>query len=147
MMRERVMRSFLLVVIGLWLGQSAEAAGDLAIKAEKLTLKLGSEKSDYALEPKRFHLTTGKAYRLRIVSKGFKEYEMEAEEFFRNVWLRKIEVDNVTLDVPMLSAIEFEANYEESEAEITFVPIRSGEFEFSIEGLEEKGMVGEFVVK
>lgn len=35
----------------------------------------------------------------------------------------------------------------EGSLELFFVPIRPGSFEFSIEGLEEKGMVGKFVVK
>lgn len=126
---------------------TASAEGDLAIKAEKLTLRLGSQKSDYAMEPKQFRLTTGKAYRLEIISQGFKDYELEAEDFFRNVWLRKIEIGDITLDVSTLNAIEFEAGYEETEAEITFVPIRNGEFNFAIEGLEKKGMVGKFIVE
>ena len=66
------------------------AKGDLAIRAKKLELKLGSEKSDYDMSQKVFEMETGKAYRLEISSMGFKEYEFEAEEFFRNIWIRKI---------------------------------------------------------
>ena len=69
------------------------AKGDLAIRAKKLELKLGSDKSDYEMSQKVFELETGKAYRLEISSMGFKEYEFEAEDFFRNVWIRNIEVE------------------------------------------------------
>ena len=33
------------------------------------------------------------------------------------------------------------------EIEIKFVPIRPGEYDFEIEGLQSKGMVGKFIVK
>ena len=45
--------------------------GDLAIRAKKLELKLGSEKSDYDMSQKIFEMETGKAYRLEISSMGF----------------------------------------------------------------------------
>ena len=43
-----------------------------------------------------------------------------------------------------LTELEFE---QEGEAEIYFVPIKPGKFEFYSEGLEEKGMEGVFIVK
>ena len=105
---------------------------------------MGSDKSDYEMSQKVFELETGKAYRLEISSMGFKEYEFEAEEFFRNVWIRKIEIEGIEIDTPVIEEIEFER---EGEIEINFVPIRPGNYKFEIEGLQSKGMVGEFVVK
>ena len=35
----------------------------------------------------------------------------------------------------------------EGEIEIKFVPIRPGEYDFEIERLQSKGMVGKFIVK
>jgi len=122
----------------------ALAKGDLAIRAKKLELKLGSEKSDYDMSQKVFEMETGKAYRLEISSMGFKEYEIEAEEFFRNIWIRNIEVAGIEIDTPVIEEIEFER---EGEIEIKFVPIRPGKFDFEIEGLQNKGMVGQFIVK
>ena len=54
--------------------------------------------SDYDMSQKVFELETGKAYRLEISSMGFKEYEFEAEDFFRNVWIRNIEVEGIEID-------------------------------------------------
>ena len=122
----------------------AIAKGDLAIRAKKLELKLGSEKSDYDMSQKVFEMETGQAYRLEISSMGFKEYEIEAEDFFRNIWVRSVEIEGIELDVPFINEIELER---EGEVEIKFVPIRPGEYEFEIEGLQSKGMVGKFVVK
>ncbi len=120
------------------------AKGDLSIRSKKLELKLGSDKSDYDMSQKIFNMETGKAYRLEISSMGFKEYELEAEEFFRNIWIRSIEIEGVEIDAPILNEIEFER---EGEIEIKFVPIRPGEYDFEIERLQSKGMVGKFIVK
>ena len=107
-------------------------------------LELGSKDSDYAMSVKEYQLETGKSYSLKISAVGYKEYELEAEDFFRNVWIRYIEIGEVSLDIPVLNGLELDR---EGEAEIVFVPIRTGTYEFKIEGLEEKGMVGKFVVK
>ena len=120
------------------------AEGDLSIRSKKLVLNLGSDKSDYDMSQKIFHMETGKAYRLEITSMGFKEYELEADEFFRNIWIRSIEIEGVEIDAPILNEIEFER---EGEIEIKFVPIRPGEYDFEIERLQSKGMVGKFIVK
>ena len=120
------------------------AEGDLSIRSKKLELKLGSDESDYHMSQKVFEMETGRAYRLEISSMGFKEYEIEAEEFFSNIWIRSIEIDGVEIVAPVLQEIEFER---EGEIEIKFVPIRPGKFDFEIEGLQNKGMVGKFIVK
>ena len=96
------------------------------------------------MSQKVFEMETGKAYRLEISSMGFKEYEIEAEDFFRNIWIRNIEVAGIEIDTPVIEEIEFER---EGEIEIKFVPIRPGEYDFEIEGLQSKGMVGKFIVK
>ncbi len=133
---------FLCIIV--FISSATHAKGDLAIRAKKLELKLGSEKSDYDMSQKVFEMETGKAYRLEISSMGFKEYEIEAEDFFRNIWIRNIEVAGIEIDTPVIEEIEFER---EGEIEIKFVPIRPGEYDFEIEGLQSKGMVGKFIVK
>ena len=138
--------NFLMIIIFLFIQLPSEsnAEGDLSIRSKKLVLNLGSEKSDYDMSQKIFNMETGKAYRLEITSMGFKEYELEAEDFFRNIWIRSIEIDGIELDAPVINEIEFER---EGEIEIKFVPIRPGEYDFEIERLQSKGMVGKFIVK
>ena len=138
--------NFLMIIIFLFIQLPSEsnAEGDLSIRSKKLVLNLGSDKSDYDMSQKIFNMETGKAYRLEITSMGFKEYELEAEDFFRNMWIRSIEIDGIELDAPVINEIEFER---EGEIEIKFVPIRPGEYDFEIERLQNKGMVGKFIVK
>ena len=138
--------NFLMIIIFLFIQLPSEsnAEGDLSIRSKKLVLNLGSDKSDYDMSQKIFNMETGIAYRLEITSMGFKEYELEAEDFFRNIWIRSIEIDGIELDAPVINEIEFER---EGEIEIKFVPIRPGEYDFEIERLQSKGMVGKFIVK
>ncbi len=138
------MKYLLIFLFAFHASDNVKAEGDLSIRSKKLVLNLGSDKSDYDMSQKVFHMETGKAYRLEITSMGFKEYELEAEEFFRNIWIRSIEIEGVEIDAPILNEIEFER---EGEIEIKFVPIRPGEYDFEIERLQSKGMVGKFIVK
>ena len=138
--------NFLMIIMLLFIQLPSEsnAEGDLSIRSKKLVLNLGSDKSDYDMSQKIFNMESGKAYRLEITSMGFKEYELEAEDFFRNIWIRSIEIDGIELDAPVINEIEFER---EGEIEIKFVPIRPGEYDFEIERVQNKGMVGKFIVK
>ena len=139
------MPNFLIILfINLGFFTFSFAKGDLALRSKKIVLQLGSEKSDYDMSTNEIKLETGKAYRLEISSLGFKEYEFEAEEFFENIWIRKIEVEGVEIKVPSIKEIEFDR---EGEIEINFVPIRTGEFDFEIEGLTNKGMEGKFIIE
>jgi hypothetical protein len=132
-----------LLAAGSW-APGAAAKGDLAVKTTILPpLVFGSKESDYAVSVKRYELETGQAYRLKIEGGGFKKYALVAPDFFRNIWVRKIEAGEVTIDAPVLDGLEFE---EEGDVELFFVPIRPGTYEFKVRGLEEKGMVGQFVV-
>ena len=138
------MLRIILLVVFLFPCFDVFSKGDLAIRSKKIELQLGSDKSDYDMSQSIFKLETGKAYRLEISSMGFKEYEFEAEDFFNNIWIRKIEIDGIEISTPFIREIEFER---EGEIEINFVPIRTGEFIFEIEGLQHKGMTGVFLIE
>lgn len=123
----------------------AQAAGDLTTRPQELPdLILGDDVSDYSMSQKRYEMETGQAYSLKIISSGYKEYAIQAPEFFTSIFLRKVEAGDMEIKATTLTELEFE---EASEAEIFFVPIKPGTYEFYSEGLENKGMVGEFVVK
>ncbi|MEH6473944.1 MAG: copper-binding protein [Halopseudomonas sp.] len=121
------------------------AQGDLTRKAVALPdLVLGSEVTDYAMSNKHYQLETGQAYKLKIVSSGLKEYAVEAPEFFASIYLRKVEAGGMEIKATGLVQLEFE---DQGEAEIYFVPIKSGSFRFFARGLEAKGMEGVFEVR
>ncbi len=122
-----------------------EAKGDLTRKPQALPdLVLGSDISDYAMSQKSYALETGVAYKLNIVSSGLKEYAIEAPEFFASIFLRKVEAGGMEIKAIGLTQLEFE---DAGEAELYFVPIKPGSYRFYSRGLENKGMVGELVVR
>ncbi|WP_299195423.1 copper-binding protein [uncultured Amphritea sp.] len=121
------------------------AEGDLTQRPQRLAeLVMGSEESDYSLSEKTYELETGKAYRLEIVASGLKPYALRAPDFFSSVYLRKVEAGGMEIKALGLMELEFE---DEGSAEIFFVPVKPGKFEFYIAGLRHKGMEGVFVVK
>lgn len=134
------------MAVSMGLGSTvAVAEGDLTRKPIKLPeLVLGTEDNRYHMSQKEYQLETGKAYKLEIVSSGQTEYALQAPEFFASIYLRKVEAGDMEIKAVSLTELEFE---QEAEAEIYFVPIKPGKFEFYAEGLEEKGMEGVFIVK
>ncbi len=124
---------------------SVQAEGDLTRRPQALPdLVMGSDASDYALSQVRYELETGRAYKLRLVSSGLKEYAVEAPEFFASIYLRKVEAGGMEIKALGLTQLEFE---DAGEAEVYFVPIKPGEYRFYARGLEAKGMQGIFVVR
>ena len=69
---------------------------------------------------------------------------MVAPVFFRNIWIRKIEVGGVEIKSPTLDEIEFEKG---GEAELFFVAVRPGTYDYGSRGLMERGMVGKIIVE
>ncbi|PZP20796.1 copper-binding protein [Pseudomonas kuykendallii] len=121
------------------------AAGDLTRKTTALPdLLLGSEASDYAMSQSEYRLETGKAYQLKIIASGQKEYAFQAPEFATSIFLRKVEAGGVEIKAVTLTELEFE---EAGEAEIFFVPVKPGRYRYYAKGLEAKGMQGTFVVE
>jgi uncharacterized cupredoxin-like copper-binding protein len=107
-------------------------------------LEFGSETDTSSMEPREYRLKVGKGYRWKIKASDLQEYAFVAPAFFRNIWIRKIEVGDVEIKSPTLDEIEFEKG---GEAELFFVAVRPGTFEFGSKGLMERGMVGKIIVE
>ncbi|WXL24196.1 copper-binding protein [Ectopseudomonas mendocina] len=134
-----------LLVVSMIGVDTLQAAGDLTRRTESLPdLVFGSEESDYSMSQTEYQLETGKAYQLKIISTGQKEYAFQAPEFATSIFVRKVEAGGVEIKLITLTELEFE---DAGEAEIYFVPIKPGKFPFYAKGLESKGMLGHFVVK
>jgi hypothetical protein len=124
---------------------AARAEGNLATKCEELPkLVFGTDPTGFKVSQEKYDLVTGKCYELEISSSGNKEYAIRGENFFRNIWLRKIEAGGMEIKAHSLYELEFE---KEGEAEIFFVPITPGTFTLAAEGLEDKGTKATFTIK
>ena len=109
-------------------------------------LVLGNESGDdFAVSQTDFELIVGQGYRWQITSHGGKEYKFMAPDFFRNVWMNQIVIAD--LEVHMAGApahLEFD---DEGTMQVQFHTVRPGEYNWWIEGLEERGMKGKIVIK
>lgn len=122
----------------------AHAEGDLARKCEKLDeLVLGTDEAGFKVSKSEYALETGKCYKLEIASSGRQEYALRGPEFFRNIWIRKLEAGGMEIKATHLYELEFE---DEAEAELYFTPIRPGTYTLAASGLEAKGTVITFKV-
>jgi hypothetical protein len=137
----------LLVCLGLLLGVggAAIAAGDLSGRPVRLPdLVLGNDDTGFGISQKEYNVETGKAYRLKVISTGKKEYALVAADLFDNIWLRKLEAGGMEIKANRVFELEFE---KAAQAEIFFVPIRPGNYRMHAKGLEQRGVVIMFNVK
>ena len=127
------------------LATGAMAAGDLATKAQKLPeLEIGTGDAGFGISQKEYNLETGKAYRLKIKGTGKQECKLGGEEFFSAIYIRQIAAGEIEILNPSFSGLELD---DPSEAELTFVPVRTGKFSLVCRGLEEKGMKVNITIK
>lgn len=123
----------------------AMAEGSLGTRCEKLpALVFGTDDTGYKVSQASYDIETGKCYQLEISSTGNKEYAVRGAEFFRNIWLRKVEAGDVEIKATNLYELEFE---KEGKAEIFFVMIQKGKYSLTAEGLADKGTSATFNVK
>ena len=110
-----------------------------AIRLEPLALDAAE-----GMSATRYEVERGKYYRWRISSDGLEEYKLLAPELFRESWIDQVVIEDKEVKPYGLHAVEFD---DEGEIDIWFMPIRSGEYEYYVEGLETQGFSGVFVVK
>jgi uncharacterized cupredoxin-like copper-binding protein len=108
------------------------------------TLVLGLEKDSSHMEPREYRLKVGQGYRWKIEASSGSEYAFIAPAFFRNIWIRKVEAGEVEIKAATLDELEFESG---GEAELFFVAIRPGTYEFGPKGMMERGVVGKIIVE
>ena len=107
-------------------------------------LVLGVDKDSTKMRPMEYRLKVGQGYRWKIMASDLTEYAFVAPEFIRNIWIRKVEVGAVEIKAVTLDELEFENG---GEAELFFVAIRPGSYEFGSRGLMDRGVVGKIIVE
>lgn len=104
-------------------------------------ITLGSGKP---LAAKPYELESGKYYRLKIISDGTAELAINGPEFFRNVWVNEVVINDIEVRPLGIDSLEFD---DEGEAEISFVTIRPGTFVLRIPGTTGESQQAVFNVK
>jgi len=125
-------------------GEIVMAEGNLSRRPVALPeLELATQ-DGFGISQTEYQIETGKAYKLEIRSTGIEECAFRADEFFRNIWLRKVEAGGLEIKAAQLNELEFET---EAEVEIFFVPIKPGRYRYGCKGLEDRGLSGLFIVR
>ena len=125
------------------LATASYAEGNLASRATRLP-DMAIDSAELSLSISNFQLETGKYYRWRIVHDGGEEFQIMAPDLFRNSWIDQVVVADLEVQPMGLYAIEFD---DEGTVDVWFVPIRPGDFEFWIDGYENRGLAGKFEVR
>lgn len=131
----------LALIVGLQAG-TVLAEGNLAAAPETLE-PLMLNGSEWSMAPLEYTLETGKYYRLAITSDGQEEFAVMAPELWRNSWINQVVINDLEVKPMGLYSVEFD---DEGTIDIWFVPIRPGRYDFWVDGFEERGMVGHFMV-
>jgi hypothetical protein len=132
----------ILAAATLLLAGSAHAEGNLAANGTDLTLNINTE--DLTFSQNTWELETGKYYRIDITSDGGEEIAVVAPELWRNSWINQIVVNDLEVKVGGLYSIEFD---DAGTFNISFVPVRPGEYDIYVPGYENRGLKGKFIVK
>jgi hypothetical protein len=133
------------LAIGLSLLHGGEAnaqAGLLtggATDLEPITLSSGKP-----LVETPYELESGKYYRLPINADGSAELAISGAEFFRNVWIDEVVINEIEVRPLGVDSIEFD---DEGTATITFVTIRPGRFVLRIPGTTGETQQAVFNIK
>ena len=128
---------------GALLAPPAMAKGNLAHDPVRLP-ELKIDTVDLKYSQTEYQLETGKYYRMDISVEDADDTAFVAPDFFRNVWINQIVVNDLELKVQNPYSFEWDAA---GTFNVSFVPIRPGEYEFSVAGYEDRGLKGKFVVK
>jgi uncharacterized cupredoxin-like copper-binding protein len=112
-------------------------------------LEFGGDADSSKMEPREYRLKVGQGYRWKIKTSDLNEYDeyaFVAPAFIRNIWIRKIEVGDPAVEIKAVTfdELEFESG---GEAEVFFVAVRPGTYEFGSKGMIERGMVGKIIVE
>ncbi|MGH1481875.1 MAG: hypothetical protein ACRBM6_24615 [Geminicoccales bacterium] len=123
-------------------GQVHAQAGLLtggATKLEPITLSSGQPLTDAPYE-----LESGKYYEIEIEADGSAEIALNGPDFFRNVWIDEIVINDLEIRPLGVDSLEFD---DEGVMEISFVTIRPGIFTLQIPGTTSDSQKAVFNVK
>ncbi len=123
-------------------GQAFAQAGLLTGGAEELApIKLSSGQP---LTEGPYELESGKYYEIEIEADGSAEIALSGADFFRNVWIDEIVVNDLEIRPLGVDSLEFD---DEGVMEISFVTIRPGSFSLQVPGTTSDSQKAVFNVK
>ncbi len=122
-------RLFAVLSLSLALSANAQNLFSSSNKGEfpELTLSSGAPIADV----ETVTLESGKRYEMEITADGSAELAVSGAAFFRAIWINEIVINGIEIRPLGVDSIEFD---EEGTAEIEFIAIRPGQYEFGVAG-------------
>ena len=122
--------------------QTQAAAGLLTGGAQALPPLTLSSVTPLSKAP--YTLTSGKYYKIDIVCDGSAELAISGSEFFRNIWIDEIIINDIEIHPLGLDSLEFD---DEGTATIKFIAVRPGTFIVRIPGTTGKTQQATFTIE
>lgn len=142
-LRNAIYALALALLVSPLLGEDAAAqAGLLTGGAEKLDPITLSSGQPLAKAP--YQLEAGQYYKLDIVADGSAELAISGADFFRNVWVDEVVINDIEVRPLGVDSLEFD---DEGTATISFVTIRPGTFTLRIPDTTGESQQAVFNVK
>ncbi|MCG8596619.1 MAG: hypothetical protein MI785_19950 [Kiloniellales bacterium] len=142
-LRNAIYALTLALLVSPLLGEDAAAqAGLLTGGAEKLDPITLSSGQPLAKAP--YQLEAGQYYKLDIVADGSAELAISGADFFRNVWVDEVVINDIEVRPLGVDSLEFD---DEGTATISFVTIRPGTFTLRIPDTTGESQQAVFNVK
>lgn len=120
----------------------AAGAGLLAGGASKLEPLTLSVVEPLAKGP--YELESGKYYKIDIISDGTSEMAISGSEFFRNIWVDEVVINDIEIRPLGIDSLEFD---DEGTATIKFIAIRPGTYVVKIPGTSGESQQTTFTIK
>ena len=132
------------LVAGLAAGWTGEVQAQAGLLSGRTDLEPITLASGQPMTKAPYELQAGKYYRIAIQSDGSAELAVAGPEFFRNMWVNEVVINDIEVRPLGVDSIEFD---DEGEATISFVPIRPGTFVLRVPGTSSDAQQAVFNVK
>ncbi len=132
------------MMAGLAVASSGTAHAQAGLLSGRTDLEPITLASGKPLASAPYELTAGKYYRIAIQADGSAELAVAGPEFFRNMWVNEVVINDIEVRPLGVDSIEFD---DEGEATISFVPIRPGSFVLRVPGTSSDAQQAVFNVK
>ena len=97
-----------------------------------------------ALAQKPYKLEAGKYYKLVLKSDGSREVPIVGAEFFRNIWVNQVSINDIEVRPLGIDSFEFD---DEGEIELTFIPIKPGTYTLGLPSAKTDRERATFIVE
>ncbi len=97
-----------------------------------------------ALAEKPYNLVAGKYYKIELKSDGSREIPIVGPEFFRNIWVNQVSINDIEVRPLGIDSFEFD---DEGEIELTFIPIKPGTYTLGLPSAKSDRERATFIVK